>query len=145
MIQNPFRKDPGQGIFNKIWQLVDDILNVILFMLIGLELLVIQFKSHYILIGILSILLVIATRFVPVWLPAPDCQINRKNQHAYHPGPYLERAEGMDFRGPRAFPETSNRPGPIGLSQLPDCLLINHCPWTYHPEGGQKNILTSLS
>jgi CPA1 family monovalent cation:H+ antiporter len=62
---------------NKFWELIDDILNAILFLLIGLELLVIQFISNYILIGILSILLVITTRFVSVWLPAQIVNLTR--------------------------------------------------------------------
>jgi len=63
---------------NKFWELVDDILNAILFLLIGLELLVIQFISHYLLIGILSIFLVVATRFVSVWLPAQIVRLTRE-------------------------------------------------------------------
>jgi CPA1 family monovalent cation:H+ antiporter len=63
---------------NKFWELVDDILNAILFLLIGLELLVIQFISHYLLIGILSIFLVIVTRFVSVWLPAQIVRLTRE-------------------------------------------------------------------
>ncbi len=59
----------------KFWELIDNILNAVLFLLIGLELLLIHFKSHFILIGLMTILLVLLTRFVSVWLPAQIVRI----------------------------------------------------------------------
>lgn len=48
------------------WQLVDELLNIILFLLIGLELLVIRFDSQSVLLGLLAIPLVLLARFLAV-------------------------------------------------------------------------------
>ncbi len=51
---------------DSFWELIDEILNVILFVLIGLELLVIDLSSSMLLAGVLAIPLVLAARFVSV-------------------------------------------------------------------------------
>ena len=48
------------------WHLVDEIMNSILFVLLGLEILVISFKSTYLAAGILAIPIVLITRFIGV-------------------------------------------------------------------------------
>lgn len=55
---------------DKFWELVDETFNAILFVLIGLELLAIDFIPVYTLIGMLTIVVVLITRYVSVWLPA---------------------------------------------------------------------------
>ena len=54
---------------DKFWEMLDEILNAILFLLIGLELLVINFENIYILIGIIAIFIVLFARFVSVGIP----------------------------------------------------------------------------
>lgn len=54
---------------DKFWEMVDEILNAVLFLLIGLELLVINFENIYILIGVISIFVVLLARFVSVGIP----------------------------------------------------------------------------
>ncbi len=54
---------------SSFWELTDEILNAILFVLIGLELLVIPFKANYLLIGLISILVVLMSRYISIWLP----------------------------------------------------------------------------
>ena len=54
---------------DKFWEMMDEILNAILFLLIGLELLVINFENIYILIGIIAIAVVFFARFVSVGIP----------------------------------------------------------------------------
>ncbi|WP_313502308.1 cation:proton antiporter [Kaistella carnis] len=54
---------------DKFWEMMDEILNAILFLLIGLELLVINFENIYILIGIIAIAVVLFARFVSVGIP----------------------------------------------------------------------------
>lgn len=54
---------------DKFWEMLDEILNAILFLLIGLELLVIKFESIYILIGVIAIFVVLLARFVSVGIP----------------------------------------------------------------------------
>ncbi|MEC5158712.1 cation:proton antiporter [Chryseobacterium sp. MP_3.2] len=54
---------------DKFWEMVDEILNAVLFLLIGLELLVINFEKIYILIGVIAIFVVLLARFVSVGIP----------------------------------------------------------------------------
>jgi CPA1 family monovalent cation:H+ antiporter len=51
------------------WELVDQILNAVLFVLIGLEVLVLAFTSAYLAAGLLAIPIVLLVRFVSVGLP----------------------------------------------------------------------------
>ncbi len=50
------------------WDLVDELLNAILFVLIGLEVLVLSFQSAYLKAGLVAIPLVLFARFITVWL-----------------------------------------------------------------------------
>lgn len=54
---------------DEFWELIDEILNVILFALIGLEMLVIPFESQWFIAGLLLIVVVVSARFVSVGLP----------------------------------------------------------------------------
>lgn len=54
---------------DKFWELIDSILNALLFVLIGLELLIIDFQSGYWLICVVTIILVLLARFISIWLP----------------------------------------------------------------------------
>ena len=51
------------------WELVDEFLNAILFVLIGLEVLVLTFSGNYVLAGFLAIGIVLLARFAAVGLP----------------------------------------------------------------------------
>ena len=51
------------------WELVDEILNAVLFVLIGLEVLVISLREDYLLAGIFSIPLILLVRLISVGLP----------------------------------------------------------------------------
>ena len=51
------------------WELVDEILNAVLFVLIGLEVLVLALNDSYLLAGALAIPLVLTARFISVALP----------------------------------------------------------------------------
>ena len=51
------------------WELTDEILNALLFVLIGLELLVIEFTGEYLLYGIVAIPIVLLARTISVGLP----------------------------------------------------------------------------
>lgn len=53
----------------KFWELIDEILNAILFLIIGFELLLIPELEEYWVIGSLSILIVLLARFLSIWLP----------------------------------------------------------------------------
>jgi CPA1 family monovalent cation:H+ antiporter len=51
------------------WTLIDDILNAILFLLIGLEVIVIGFQMSFLWIGIIAVLLMLFARFLAVSVP----------------------------------------------------------------------------
>jgi CPA1 family monovalent cation:H+ antiporter len=53
----------------KFWELIDEILNAILFLIIGFELLLIPELEEYWVIGSISILIVLMARFLSIWLP----------------------------------------------------------------------------
>ncbi|MFK7900177.1 MAG: cation:proton antiporter, partial [Cyclobacteriaceae bacterium] len=54
---------------DKFWELVDMLLNALLFVLIGLELLVVKFEMSFVTAGLLSILLVLGARFLSLIIP----------------------------------------------------------------------------
>lgn len=58
-----------RGYLDTFWTLADEILNAVLFVLIGLELLLIPFDGSRILAGLLAIPIVLAARLVAVGLP----------------------------------------------------------------------------
>ncbi len=51
------------------WELVDEILNAVLFVLIGLEVLILALREEYLLAGLLAIPIVLLARFISVGLP----------------------------------------------------------------------------
>jgi len=53
----------------QFWELLDELLNSVLFLLIGLEILVIGFNPHYAWIALLAIPLVLAARWIAVAVP----------------------------------------------------------------------------
>jgi len=61
--------DTTQEYVNKFWELVDVILNAVLFILIAFVLIVIDFKTTYILVGLISIPMVLISRIIIVYLP----------------------------------------------------------------------------
>jgi CPA1 family monovalent cation:H+ antiporter len=54
---------------DKFWSLVDNLLNAVLFLLIGFELLVIPFQPAWLLLGLAAIPVVLAARYVSVLFP----------------------------------------------------------------------------
>jgi len=55
---------------DKFWELIDEILNAILFVLIGLELLVIHAGNSILFVSALLIVIALAARYISVWLPS---------------------------------------------------------------------------
>ncbi len=69
-----FKKDitmsnTTQEYVHKFWKLVDVILNAILFIIIAFVLIVIDFKTHYIILGLISIFIVLLSRTIIVYFP----------------------------------------------------------------------------
>jgi len=59
----------SRDYLGKFWELVDEILNAILFLLIGLEMLIIKINLTIMLIGGISIVVVLAARWISVFVP----------------------------------------------------------------------------
>jgi len=53
----------------KLWEMIDEILNALLFLLIGIEVLVVRFTPERLLAGAIIIGIVLVARFVSVWIP----------------------------------------------------------------------------
>lgn len=69
--------DITRDYLGKFWELVDDILNGILFLLIGLEVLVISFHSKIIYVGLIAVVIVLFARFISVFLPTLILKLRR--------------------------------------------------------------------
>ncbi len=54
---------------DKFWELIDILLNAILFVLIGMEMLVLTYEANYLLAGLLAIPIVLLCRHTSLWLP----------------------------------------------------------------------------
>jgi len=54
---------------DSFWELIDEILNALLFLIIGLEILALEFNSLFLVFGIIAIPLILATRMFAVSLP----------------------------------------------------------------------------
>lgn len=58
-----------ENYVDKFWELIDILLNTILFVLIGMEILVLSFDSSYLLAGFIAIPLVLLCRYLSLLLP----------------------------------------------------------------------------
>lgn len=58
-----------EGYVDKFWELIDILLNTILFVLIGMEMLVLTFEVEYVLAGLMAIPVVLACRYLSLLLP----------------------------------------------------------------------------
>lgn len=54
---------------DKFWELVDESLNALLFVLIGLEMVVVEFLHDYWIAGLVGIVIALSARFVSVYIP----------------------------------------------------------------------------
>lgn len=59
----------NDGVIDKFWGMTDNLLNAVLFLLIGLEMLVIPFRPFLLWLGLGAIPIVLAARYVSVLLP----------------------------------------------------------------------------
>ncbi|NNK80079.1 MAG: sodium:proton antiporter [Flavobacteriales bacterium] len=54
---------------DKFWELIDILLNAVLFVLIGMELLVLTYEVDYLLAGLIAIPIVLLCRYASLWIP----------------------------------------------------------------------------
>ncbi len=70
--------DHVRSYVKSLWEVIDDVMNAILFVLIGLEALVLDLEKPYIICGLISIPLITAARYVSVELPLVFLKLFRK-------------------------------------------------------------------
>lgn len=70
--------DTTTEYIDKFWELIDEILNAILFVLIGFELLVVQTNGIVLLVGFILIMIVLITRYISVLLPSVFIRIKEE-------------------------------------------------------------------
>ncbi len=67
----------GEYVY-KFWHLMDEAMNAILFILIGMQIIVIQWKIDYILAAVLAIVVVLTARFLGVGIPVSFYRLKAK-------------------------------------------------------------------
>lgn len=67
--QNVAMSDTTQEYVHKFWELVDVILNAVLFIIIAFVIIEIEFKTKYIWVGLISVFIVLLSRLIIVYLP----------------------------------------------------------------------------
>ena len=68
-VRNAAMSKTTETYVDKFWELIDILLNTLLFVLIGMEMLVISFETTYVIAGIITIPLVLASRYISLLLP----------------------------------------------------------------------------
>jgi monovalent cation:H+ antiporter, CPA1 family len=68
-VKDEAMSDVSRDYLDKFWELVDEILNAILFLLMGFEMLVIKMNPVMMLIGLIAIFIVLFARWVSVLIP----------------------------------------------------------------------------
>lgn len=66
-VRNSSMSDVTENYIDKFWELIDTYLNAILFVLIGLEILILPMQGNYILLGIIAVPLVLLARFTSLF------------------------------------------------------------------------------
>ncbi|HAI76722.1 MAG TPA: sodium:proton antiporter [Microscillaceae bacterium] len=69
--------DTTREYVDKFWEMIDEILNALLFLLIGLEILAFSFVHHYLSAGLLAIFVVLLARLVSVGIPIKLLKLKR--------------------------------------------------------------------
>lgn len=67
--QDVAMSDMTQQYVNKFWELIDVILNAILFIIIAFVLIDVEYKATFVIIGLIAVLIVIFTRAIIIFIP----------------------------------------------------------------------------
>jgi monovalent cation:H+ antiporter, CPA1 family len=70
--------DQAKGMLGEFWELIDEILNSVLFLLIGLELLIVAEENSYLFASVFAIPLVLLTRYLTVAIPISLFKLQRR-------------------------------------------------------------------
>ena len=69
--------DLTRDYVDKFWELIDEVLNAVLFVLIGLEVLILSFDGKYIVAGVIAIVVSLLSRLISVGLPISFMKLKR--------------------------------------------------------------------
>jgi len=116
-----------ESYVDKFWELIDILLNTILFVLIGMEILVLAFEEKYIIAGLMAIPLVLMCRYVSLLLP-----INFfKKRLDFVPKTNLIMTwgglRGGHFHCFSSGTNTGYAPGSIFGNYIYSCNFLNYC------------------
>jgi len=65
-VRNNAMSEITEAYVDKFWELVDVLLNTVLFVMIGMELLVVSFQWNYVLAGFIAIIIVLISRYLSI-------------------------------------------------------------------------------
>ncbi|MFN5183146.1 MAG: cation:proton antiporter [Bacteroidota bacterium] len=68
-VRNKVMSDTSREYHDKFWELIDEFLNAMLFMLIGLQMVLLPFLTNYILIGSIAIVILLICRYASLMIP----------------------------------------------------------------------------
>ena len=68
---------------DKFWELIDEILNALLFVLIGLELLIIQTNQKIVFAAIIILFITLVTRYISVYIPSIAVRLKERINQRY--------------------------------------------------------------
>jgi len=68
-VRNTAMSEITETYVDKFWELIDVLLNTVLFVMIGMEMLVLSFELSYVIGGLIAVPLVLISRYLSLWLP----------------------------------------------------------------------------
>ncbi|PTM02762.1 MAG: sodium:proton antiporter, partial [Bacteroidetes bacterium] len=68
-VRNSAMSETTEAYVDKFWELLDVLLNTILFVMIGMEMLVLTLEGKYIYAGLIAIPTILMCRYISLWLP----------------------------------------------------------------------------
>jgi Na+:H+ antiporter len=68
-VRDSAMSETTEAYVDKFWELIDVLLNTVLFVMIGMEMLVLTLEGDYIYAGLLAIPIVLLCRYISLWLP----------------------------------------------------------------------------
>ena len=92
--------DLTREYIDKFWEMLDEIMNAILFVLIGFEILVLHFETVYLLVGVCAITIVLIAQIIGRLPAAAHPAVLARSVRAFGEGDDLGRAAGRHLGGP---------------------------------------------
>ncbi len=68
-VRNTAMSEVTEAYVDKFWELIDVLLNTLLFIMIGMEMLVLTYEKNYVMAGLLAVPILLLCRYISLWLP----------------------------------------------------------------------------